>query len=60
MNPFAEVVQTTIDALKEMSRVIAEHREAWLCGGEGQWPDRFALLNRYVRTDLEPPFIFND
>lgn len=55
-----EAIECVTDALNEMTQVINKHREQWLCEGEGQWPDKFALLNRYVRTDYEPPFIFND
>lgn len=60
MNSFADIVRMTTDALNEMAQIVAEHREQWLCEGEGQWPDKFTLLNRYVRTDYEPPFIFNE
>lgn len=45
--------------LNELVLVVEQHREEWLCTGRGQWPDEFTLLNRYVRTDLEPPFIIN-
>lgn len=46
--------------LGKLRKVIETHRERWLCENEGQWPDKFSLLNRHVRTGCEPPFIFND
>lgn len=50
----------TVKEFSKLSEIIRERREQWLCEGEGQWPDKFTLLNRYVRTDYEPPFILND
>lgn len=26
----------------------------------GEWPDKFTLLNRYLRTGVKPPFLFNE
>lgn len=52
--------EATTRVLHTLAHVVAVNREHWLCEGEGQWPDKFILLNRYVRTDLEPPFIFNN
>lgn len=60
MLDFGDAIKCVTDALSEMAQVIEEHREQWLCESQGQWPDKFALLNRYVRTDYAPPFIFND
>lgn len=60
MLDWGEAIRCLTNALGEMTKVIEEHREQWLCEGEGEWPDKFALLNRYVRTDHEPPFILND
>lgn len=57
---WGEAIRCLTNALDEITKVIEEHRERWLCEGEGQWPDKFTILNRYVRTDYEPPFIFND
>jgi hypothetical protein len=51
--------QRAVQGFSALADVITLHREQWLCEGEGQWPDKFTLLNRYVRTDLEPPFIIN-
>lgn len=60
MNRLAQVTGEAVQAFSQLAEIINQHREQWLCEGEGQWPDKFSLLNRYVRTDLEPPFIFND
>lgn len=30
------------------------------CVNSGEWPDEFVLLNRYLRTGVKAPFIFND
>ncbi len=57
---WADAIKSVTESLREIAEVIAGHREQWLCEGEGQWPDKFALLNRYVRTDHEPPYIFNE
>lgn len=59
-NSLAASTRFAVAQLKCLADVINEHREQWLCEGEGQWPDKFVLLNRYVRTDYEPPFIIND
>lgn len=45
---------------KRYGAFVQAHREEWLTTLPGQWPDKFTLLNRYVRSDLEPPYIFND
>lgn len=56
----SSAVASAVTAFQRMADFINKHREQWLCEGEGQWPDKFSLLNRYVRTDCEPPFIFSD
>lgn len=60
VNAFKDAVDCAVRGLNELAEVVKQHREQWLCEGEGQWPDKFTLLNRYVRTDREPPFLFND
>lgn len=52
-------VLKVIDSLNQLTKVF-EDRDKWYAINEGQWPDRFTLLNRFVRTGLRPPFIFND
>jgi hypothetical protein len=37
-----------------------EDRDKWHATVPGQWPDRYVLLNRFVRTGARPLFIFND
>lgn len=59
LRQMAQSAERAARGFKMLGNVITEHREQWLCEGEGQWPDKFILLNRYVRTDLEPPFIIN-
>lgn len=60
LNSLTQATHNAIKGLNELACVVEQHREQWLCEGEGQWPDKFSLLNRYVRADLEPPFLFND
>lgn len=57
---------TMNDAVAQFQRSVDEFLQAfgefsdWWATLEGKWPDRFVLLNRYLRTGQEPPFIFND
>lgn len=39
---------------------VFEDRDKWYAIYPGRWPDKFTLLNRFVRTGLRPPFILND
>lgn len=48
-----------VDELAKLT-VIFEDRDKWYAINEGQWPDKFTLLNRFLRIGLRPPFIFND
>lgn len=53
---FTTAVQTATLALQKFN----EQLRVWLLlerGGE--WPDKFTLLNRYVRTGIEPEY-FSD
>lgn len=59
MDGFNRSVQQATTALRSLSKLF-EDREKWYVITEGQWPDKFILLNRYVRTGLRPPFMFND
>lgn len=34
--------------------------DKWHAQVEGEWPDKFVVLNRFVRTGVRPPYIFND
>lgn len=45
--------------VEQLNRIWEERAHVWAVT-EGQWPDRFTLLNRYVRTGQEPPYLFND
>lgn len=51
-----------LQAIKGLNSLAAifEDRDKWYAVHEGQWPDKFALLNRFIRTGLRPPFILND
>lgn len=57
---FGQACEAVTAALRAFGVVIESHREEWTITLQGQWPDEFTLLNRYVRTGLRPPFIFND
>jgi len=59
MDGFNESVRKVITALRSLAWLY-EDRDKWYAITEGQWPDKFTLLNRYVRIGLRPPFIFND
>lgn len=51
-----------LQAIKGLNALAAvfEDRDKWYAVCEGQWPDKFTVLNRFMRTGLRPPFIFND
>lgn len=51
-----------LSATKSLARLAAvfEDRDKFYVVCEGQWPDKFAVLNRFMRTGLRPPYIFND
>lgn len=57
---FNQQVRDTIKVLGEIGEQMRQHEEQWRCELPGQWPDRFTLLNRYVRTGIQAPYIFND
>lgn len=40
--------------LKQLGQVIDSLRPVWLVENGGDWPDAFTLLNRYLRTGIEP------
>lgn len=50
----------TVRRLEYFHQVLQDMADNLHAQSEGQWPDKFTLLNRYVRTGLRPPFIFND
>lgn len=52
----------TLQATKALAKLVAvfEDRDKFYAICEGQWPDKFTLLNRFMRTGLRPPYIFND
>lgn len=60
MERLAAQVRRTTEQIKELSVVIERNCEHWHCTLSGDWPDKFTLLNRYVRTGVEPEYIFND
>lgn len=49
----------TIKGLNALAAVF-EDRDRWYAVCEGQWPDKFVILNRFMRTGLRPQFILND
>jgi hypothetical protein len=55
-----QAVESATESLQGLARFINAHEEQWRVELTGQWPDEFALLNRYVRTEVKAPFIFND
>jgi hypothetical protein len=55
---FQEAMTETTRRLNEFAKVF-DDRDRWYVANEGQWPDRFVLLNRFVRTGKRPPYIFN-
>lgn len=57
---FGQACARAAIALNVFGSFIHSKREEWITIYPGQWPDKFTLLNRYVRTGLQPPFIFND
>ena len=59
MEKFEEATRIVVTQLQQVTALF-EDRDKWYATQEGQWPDRFILLNRFVRTGLRPPFIFND
>lgn len=60
VNQFEASARRARKSLSDLWNVIDKNREFRLVSGPGQWPDKFSLLNRYVRTGLEPPYILND
>jgi len=46
-------------ATKALGDVIQAQYPTWLIIEGGNWPDRFSLLNRYLRTGVEPEY-FSD
>lgn len=59
LRSLADAGRMASKSLDDLAVIVNRHREQWLCTSPGQWPDVYALLNRYVRTNLEPPFIIN-
>lgn len=39
---------------------LSAPRVLWLPRIGGEWPDRFTLLNRYLRTDHEPEYFTDE
>jgi hypothetical protein len=39
-----------------VGRAMDEMRPVWLVEQSGNWPDDFVLLNRYLRTGVEPDY----
>lgn len=56
---FSRQVREVTASLAKLAKVF-EDRDKWFTVYEGQWPDKFVVLNRFVRTGLRPPFILND
>lgn len=56
---FVSAANQVIQSLNEMAKIF-EDRDKWHATTEGEWPDKFTLLNRFVRTGVRPPYIFND
>lgn len=50
---------TAVKAFADFGRLF-EDRDKHYAVNEGQWPDKYVVLNRFMRTGLRPPFIFND
>lgn len=51
-----------LKAIKQLNALTAvfQDRDKFYAIHPGQWPDKFAVLNRFMRTGLRPPFILND
>lgn len=51
-----------LKAIKGFNALAAvfKDRDKWYAIYPGQWPDKFTLLNRFMRTGLRPPFTLND
>lgn len=56
---FNRSLRQAAKALGDLGRLF-EDRNKWYAVNEGQWPDKYVLLNRFLRTGLRPPYIFND
>lgn len=52
-------VHRSTEALGKLAKVF-EDRDSWHAVCEGKWPDKYTLLNRFLRTGIRPPFIIND
>ena len=59
-NDLRRATEAAIRSLQEFAEIIMAHEEQWRIELQGQWPDSFMLLNRYVRTGIRAPYIFND
>lgn len=44
------------EKLMELAEVLKKLREKWLPTAGGEWADKFVLLNRYLRTGVEPAY----
>lgn len=49
-------VERTTQALRQ----YAARLEPMWAYMPGEWPDKFVLLNRYLRTGVKPPFLLNN
>lgn len=54
------VTQEATKAFAQLAKLFAENRLIWLVTWGGEWPDKFVLLNRYMRTGCEPDYFDDD
>lgn len=47
------------ESIKMLGGIVQYLRPQWLLTMSGEWPDRFVILNRYLRTGVEPEY-FSD
>lgn len=57
---FTSQVREATKSLRELSEVLKSTREHWLCMVGGEWPDRFVLLNRYLRTGAQSEYFTDE
>lgn len=59
----AESMRQLNKAARQITKVfrdLTDHLNPLWAALPGEWPDNFILLNRYLRTGVKPPFLFNE
>lgn len=56
LNQMTVSARKVTEVLRALGDQIAVLRPIWLATDAGEWPDRFVLLNRYLRTGCEPEY----